>query len=365
MGALASRWEGSRGFMPAVRLAQAIQAAPPASQRDEEQLIGGTMTGLLAAAKPIVCPPEQLNAVPDDVFPDLGTAFEYACLTRLPFDAVFFDFVDHMNRAPTMAVHMVEGGGQELGFELRGVVAGENHDDETIVFLPLVGYPGMPPEELGAVFVDRGTASRPASSQPTRWTESITLPGSRQIQVTMMSVSAAMEALGEEPRPISGALMGAARGSVRDELAANYQVALAVSAATAFRLALKVIYLLDSVNVELAPVPVSRQVRRQAERKGAELAWSVAVRPPRTQEGDPKGGGSRSHSHRFEVRGNFAHHQEGSWLYTHSDPSDIRPCPRCGTCRRVWRPPHTKGPTDAPLVVKVRRIDFGAGAPDE
>lgn len=111
------------------------------------------MAGMLAAARPIICPPEQLNAVADDVFGDLGTALEYAASARLPFEVTFFDFTDELGRSPVFNVHLVKEG-QELGFELRGVLAGEDADREETVFIPIIGGPNAPPEEIGLVMVD-------------------------------------------------------------------------------------------------------------------------------------------------------------------------------------------------------------------
>jgi hypothetical protein len=346
--------------MPAMRLARAIASEDPARLRPEERLVGHVMLGMLQQARPLVCPSEQLNAISDDIFRDLGEAVEYASQARLPFDVVYFDFIDELGRAPAIGFHVVEGGGRDLGFELRGVLAGENADERETVFLPIIGHEGQPPEEVGAVFVD-WDGQRRASAKPGRWQEAFRPPGRSELDVTFISVSAAMQALGETPRAVGGTLMGVARfghpGSEAELL--TFKAQLATLSGTATRLALKVLYLLDSVNVDLAPAKVSRQVRRQAERKGAEIAWVINVRAPHRRElNDETEPGSRAFSHRFEVRGNFAHHGEGSWLYEHSDPADIRPCPRCGRCRRVWRQPHIKGPVDKPLLVKIRRVDF-------
>lgn len=352
-----TRWEGSRAFAPAAGLARAIVEQPASRLTDEEQFIGGVMEGMLRLARPVVCPPGQLAAISDDIFEDLGQAFEYAMTARLPFEVTFFDFVDQSGNGPDMGLHFVEGGGLDLGFELRGVVAGENPDEQRTVFLPIVGQRGQPPEELGAAFVDWQSRGE-ASASPHRWRESLPLPNGRGLEVTLMSVSAAMEALGEEPRAVQGALLGCIRAEQQGPAAAALQASLATATAAAVRTALKLLYLLDSANVELDAVPVSRQVRRQAERSGAQIAWTVIVHAPQRNESKGVEPGQRDFSHRFEVRGNFAHHREGSWLYDHSDPADIRPCPRCGRCRRVWRPPHVKGPTDRPLAVKIRRIAF-------
>jgi hypothetical protein len=355
-----TRWEGSRGFLPAMALAHAIVTRPTSQLTPEEQLIGRTMGGMLRVARPVVCPPAQLDAISDDIFDDLGQAFEYAMSARLPFEVTFFDFIDASGDAPTMAWHLVEGGGSELGFELRGVLAGELATERRTVFFPIVGLRGDAPEELGAAFVDWGSEAH-ASATPARWQESLAVRGERDLKVTMMSISAAMEALRESPRAVPGALLGCIRAEQLGPQAEQLQASLATMTATAVRAAFKILYLLDSVNVELDPLKVSRQVRRQVERSGGQIAWTIAVRAPHRQEAEDREGGSREYSHRFEVRGIFAHYPEGSWLYEHSEPGEIRPCPRCGHCRRVWRPPHVKGPPDRPLAIKIRRVDFNHG----
>jgi hypothetical protein len=355
------RWEGSRNFGPAVGLAEAINARGPFKPTDEETMVGKAMEGMLHVARPIVCPPEQLNAVSDDVFGDLGEALEYAAAARLPFEVVFFDFTDELGCAPSIHLHMVEDK-QDLGFELRGVLAGENPDEEETIFLPIIGHEKDPPEEIGIVMAD-WSGERRATAKPGRWVEKVEHPGHAPLNITLFNAAAAMQALGETPRPVAGALMGVARGkmNIDADLVEAHKLNLATTSGAAVRMALKALYLLDSANVEIAEAPLSRQARRQAERKGVEIAWVVQVRPPKSsaekedpEEEEPK----RSYSHRFEVRGNFAHYKEGSWLYEHSAPEEIRACPRCGRCRRVWRQPHIKGPLDRPLAIKVRRVDF-------
>jgi hypothetical protein len=352
-----TRWEGSRGYAPAMALARAIVDQPPSALTPEEQLIGRTMGGMLQSARPIVCPREQLDAVSEDVFEDLGQAFEYATQARLPFEVTFFDFVDETGTAPDMGLHLVEGGGENLGFELRGVVAGELPEQNRTVFLPIAGHRGRPPEEIGAAFVDWDSTGGESAS-PHRWREAFPVVPGRELQVTLMSVSAAMDALHERPRAVPGALLGCIRAEQGGQSNAALQSVLATATATAVRTALKLLYLLDSANVELDAKPVSRQVRRKAERAGTEIAWTVKVREPRRNERADAGRGSREYSHRFEVRGNFAHHRRGSWLFDHSAGEEVRPCPRCGECRRVWRPPHVKGPAERPLAIKIRRVEF-------
>lgn len=353
-----TRWEGSRAYGPATRLARAIIDQPSFTLTPEEELIGRTLAGMLRDARPVVCPPDQLAAVSDDVFDDLGQAFEYAMAARLPFEVTFFDFLDEAGNGPDMGLHLVEGGGLNLGFELRGVIAGELAEEQRTVFLPITGHREHPPEELGAAFVD-WSATEGASAVPSRWRESIAA-GGRDLEVTLMSVSAAMEALHEPGRAVPGALLGCIRAESGGQANSELQAVLATATAAAVRTALKVLYLLDSANVELDAIPVSRQVRRAAQRAGTQIAWTVRIRPPLQAEHEDRHS-SREYSHRFEVRGNFAHHREGSWLYEHSAPGDLRPCPRCGRCRRVWRASHVKGPADRPLAIKLRRVEFDDG----
>ncbi|HWW67254.1 MAG TPA: hypothetical protein VNY83_04665 [Solirubrobacterales bacterium] len=174
-----------------------------------------------------------------------------------------------------------------------------------------------------------------------------------------------MDALGEAPRSVAGGLLGIARGKqgIPEEEIEFFRYSMATATASAVRMAMKALYLLDSANVETVEMPLSRQARRHASRKGKKISWTIAVRPSKKSR-EVEGEQSSSFSHRFEVRGNFAHYREGSWLYEHSPSEEIRACPRCGHCRRVWRPPHIKGPADKPLAIKVRRIEFADEDPD-
>lgn len=128
-------------------------------------------------------------------------------------------------------------------------------------------------------------------------------------------------------------------------------------AADAAELATAVLYFLDSANVELAEAPATRQERRAVERRGGRIALTVTIRPPRNQPTPPAGEQApTAWSHRWEVRGHYKHYRAGTRL-ADSDPTNVKPCPRCGDCRRIWCPPHVKGPTDRPLVPKIRVIE--------
>ena len=194
-----------------MRLAATIASAPPGALTAEEEIIGKSMWGMLNAARPIVCPPEQLNAVPDDVFEDLADAFSYASRIRLPFEAVYLDYCDPLGNAPPFHQHRIEGGGDELGFQLRGVVAGEDPDSKRTTFLPIVGLRDEPPEELGGVIVEWEDGDGVAAKAPDAFEDEFEMRDGRTLSPVFFSLKAVMNALSEEPKTAPAVIMGARR----------------------------------------------------------------------------------------------------------------------------------------------------------
>lgn len=134
-----------------------------------------------------------------------------------------------------------------------------------------------------------------------------------------------------------------------------------------------ILYFLQSVNVEIAPPAVSRQVRRSAERKGMEIAPEVTVRRSRKRTAPESRGGHTDYSHQFEVSGGYVHHFE-----TKADGTENIQFQRMKRahpdrmitvkgrpCFRFWRGDYVKGPADKPLVRKVRRLTRPAGEDDK
>lgn len=138
---------------------------------------------------------------------------------------------------------------------------------------------------------------------------------------------------------------------------ANYALGAALSKTRAL------VYLLRSVNVDLAPEPLPRQQRRDAERHDRLIPLTIHVRKS-TRTSTRSTGQSRDYSHAFERAGNFAHHFEltrqgtpnplfKKWSAEHPDRAILV---NDQLCFRVWRPPHVVGPTDKPFVPKVRDL---------
>jgi hypothetical protein len=114
----------------------------------------------------------------------------------------------------------------------------------------------------------------------------------------------------------------------------------------------RVLEFLDAFNVDVVPAPESRQVRRRREREGTpQVNFVVAIRQSARRE-RPATNGHREFSHRFERRGHYRHVTRGS----HAKPEHMKPCSRCGTCRREWVPPHVVGPQDKVLIPKRRDV---------
>jgi hypothetical protein len=107
------------------------------------------------------------------------------------------------------------------------------------------------------------------------------------------------------------------------------------------------------VNVDLVEAPLSPRQRKREAKKGRRIALTVQVRQPKTR---PVGrNGTANYSHRFEVRGHYMHFPGGTKL-ADADPAKLSFVPGRGFVRKVWCPPHVKGPQDKPLVPKVRVV---------
>lgn len=118
----------------------------------------------------------------------------------------------------------------------------------------------------------------------------------------------------------------------------------------------EILYFLDTPNIEIVDAPLTRQIRRQAERSGATIAQTIFVkhsqRRSKQRDGDAE---SIDYSHQFEVRGHWKYYPKGTRT-ADARPDLLRFVPGRGMCRKIWCPPFVKGPEDAPLVIKTRRL---------
>lgn len=129
------------------------------------------------------------------------------------------------------------------------------------------------------------------------------------------------------------------------------------------------LYFIENAPVEITPVALSRQVRRDMERKGRDKVASIVVIRPssgskrRDTHQEPS---EREYKYRWERRGYFMHIHENNRHYQNR-PDLVKPCHRCerefakGTegvespdCIKKWIDPVVCGPADKPLKQKVR-----------
>lgn len=133
--------------------------------------------------------------------------------------------------------------------------------------------------------------------------------------------------------------------------------------------AIKVAHFLESFNVDIEEAHPSRQVRRNAERKGLPIAMRVYVHSNNKRYAKRNGQPSEArYEYRFEVRGHYRHSGPDTPVFkaTQRDrPEKIIEHPTRGPIVRKWIPPYIKGDPDKPLVPKVRVITKNQNGGDQ
>lgn len=113
------------------------------------------------------------------------------------------------------------------------------------------------------------------------------------------------------------------------------------------------------------PVPVSRQVRRAAEREGSEIALCVMVRRKYRKRTPGSTTNARDYSHRFDRAGHWKHHPAGTRI-ADNRPELIRDWVDAEgrahpQSRRIWCPPTVIGDEALPYVPKERALVVPSG----
>lgn len=395
----ARAWAGVRA-MPALTEqleAFAYQGAKAAGgQLDEligeqmaQTLATTTMTGVslmavqqLRHATPIVADPETMAGLPS--FEDLEEAFAYGAMMALPFPTCFVDLCGVDGQGTIVELEALAG--QLAEFELLGALVSRSHDGG-VAIMPFARNrqsDGLAMPEVFGRVVFGVDSPAPLGMEPL----DVPVPAwDDPLRVGVLSPgSALMLGAGGPQRPgpfgdemldrMAKALTGVVRGRVElagtvdmkaltgdedadvDEhpgLMARCLVALACEV-------LGIFYFLDVPGTELTAVPMARAERRRAERENRPVAQTVRLVPRARAAADLQPGAApdakkRQLTVRFVVRGTIAHYRRGTRM-ADADPDLIRPCPRCGECRRVLRPPFWKGPEGAPVKLKTRVLSL-------
>jgi hypothetical protein len=294
---------------------------------DSARRFNETIVRALGYAHVIAIDAAQVEAIP--ALPDYGAAASTFASLRLPFDPVYIS----VDRVPMRNYTPPEG-------KLLGALVGTNlidlaetdpdhHPAGPVVAPCLTARTGR----AGALSDTFMSMAWPCTTEPGWWTTQC---------VSERDLRDAARRIGLQ---------------LTDKDISDYKSV----AGDAANIITRVLYLLESTNVELVEVPVPRQQRRAAQRAGGQVALTVRVRPPRRAVRHDVVPSYRDWTHRWEVRGHYKHFRTGTIYDAH--PDRRVPTADGGDCVRVWCPPHVKGPQDKVLVPKVRVVETATGAP--
>ncbi len=339
-----------------------LDRAQEASLHTATAVIDG-MT-LLPETRPIIVEPAQVQLLVG--LEDYDVA-DYAASVQLAFPVVYLDFADDSYAVPQRSYHA-----------------------------DAVAFPGWTSLLYGAF------AWRVADCLAVMPMRGLIPPGATAEQTFAGSVPQALftvmygprESLADHSHPnVIGLPTGGRSTCIRDKqfrlggnTQAEQELALAIWLAGDV---VDVIRFLEAGHVHTLAEPVSRQVRRQAERKNQVIPLVVEIARRSTRRGTGRHAGAQEHSHQWEVAGGYHHVTRGPHVRCSAcrgedlacgrchgsgrDPDLVRPCLRrdlatgeltCPDgCRREWVGPDIQGPPGAPLKPKVRHLPVAsAGA---
>jgi hypothetical protein len=124
---------------------------------------------------------------------------------------------------------------------------------------------------------------------------------------------------------------------------------------------LAVLFWLESANIlveELAITPQREKKLAKMERRGKSrpaIPHVVRVKPPKTRRKSTPTGDTRNYAYRFEVAGHYMHFPQDTQMGRAAGDKLVYDEAH-GWHRRIWCPPHVKGPENKPLVVKTRMV---------
>jgi hypothetical protein len=341
-------------------------------------------------AHTITFDPDQFNVIPDWESPN--ECIDYATHARLPFDCIFLDC-----ELPTRKPRPTESEVTNVRYQILGGLA--SVEDGALIIIPFgtilneedervlrivekrndgterikQSWSGSNLEHLplGAVVFNLRAESDPHrtdqvfdTSLPMNTWESESLGFPFKIWDLDLAWSIKHGKLEDDsgfspneydskgPSPVRTILIPPDPGQMTPGKVLGMASALFVGASEI----LKCLYFLDTPNIELVDAPLTRQVRRQAERSGAKISKTIFVQhSTKRYDRDDAEGEHVEFSHRFEVRGHWKCYPEGTRM-ADARPDLLRYVPGRGMCRKIWTPPFVKGPEDKPLVIKTRRL---------
>jgi len=309
-----------------------------AAMRDSEEHTGALTT--LAQSHVIRVEPEQVNALP---FRAPAEIAQELIDLRLPFDATFLDLGGAVPREvagdsyqPNDGSDLIAAAVMDAGFHEINYIGG--FSVHTFV---TANAPGAPVVYYGSIctraFYDHGVATAIAA------------------EPEQVSWESARDNLLRQGGRLEADMCFVPPDWLRRTDARTWPMVQQLAGEAAER-AVSVLKLLECVGVDLAPASLSRQARRQAERKSESIPLEVHIRRGPRRRYEPKGDHRPiDYSHRFEVRGHFKHVTRGPEF--NAAPEEKKVIVGGVECVRKWCPPFVKGPDDKPLIPKWRKID--------
>jgi hypothetical protein len=317
-------WAASTAFAEGWSALEQVQAKT-GDNRVAERV--GNLLGLMSEANVIVVEPEQSDALPsasfggDTLGDSLDVLAERMRSMRLPFPTTFLDADGARLKGK------IEGGDENVRFSGALLIDGE--------ILSRRSYPSGE-DVVGVVgfcFYRLGESGR-MSCSPT-----MVSFASPEINRNIPFCSDIFE-LGESHLRLIQASLGP------------------------LDVAVTLVDFLQSVNVDLVKDGLDGARAKRAERKGQRVPLTVKVRQAKRSAAYSGANSMANYSHRFEVAGHYTHNFE-----TKADGTPNKTFERCANkhpekvmtieempCVRWWTPPHVKGPSDKPLVPKVRVV---------
>jgi hypothetical protein len=345
----APRWAGSLAFerawaklMPVVRDAEFTRG----ENADPQALMAATLMQSMEAAHLLKLDPEQFKVRPPWEQP--SAAYEYAVDANLPFPTVFYEFTGPAGYSPRITGATSGLGSDEYPINLAAAIVRRDFLNRLVVEPLIVGPNGWPDVlPVGTIVFGEGGEEYEERDGVAEVLQSLA-------GVTSISCGVRLETLMPDS-PVKGWVLFP---GTRDEVERDFPggaTAVLESARTMLYIGSRVLAalsILDAEVVEIVEAPLERREQRRQEKRGWRISLIVRIRAPKKyRNGNAPTGEEAHYSHRFWVVGHTKHFGVATQMAM-ARPDLVRPCLRCGACRRIWTPPFVKGPPDKPLILK-------------
>jgi len=352
-------WAGARGFALAYEeMLRRIRIFREVGNNSDQLTVLHAQIGIsMFESHVLTVASAQVNALPK--LSEME-AMSFLRGTPLPFNPFFIDFSGD-DKLPSMETHVARGGTTRL----LGTLCSTQEDHPQALYLtPIWLHTAVDP---------------PYASEPVAY-------GSLIVNLTD-NPNESYYWIGQEMQFTHDSVVCIAWSPLLDrnhKLADEYSRMIMAGAGDA----IAVLHLLDFSNIEMVEKTLERREAKRAEKRKWNVPLVVRVSRPsrRVQRGASDGMSEREWTHQWDVIGHPMHFAKVGPMTrcivcggktsdevpcvrcnnTGLDPEKVSPCTRIDVktgeltcpngCRRIWCPPHTKGPEDKPYIPKSRKL---------